>query len=125
MAHPIRSRRVTIAAGVLSVALVAPLVATPESTTPFVSVAQAQTADAFAERFTTSNFWEVDEAVVEGLELEPGTTVAQTTNTIWSWQFRNEDGKLIIGRPRSGFGAGDKDIRVKVTRQPARRTPPP
>lgn len=115
MAHPIRSRRVTIAAGVLSVALVAPLVVAPESTTPFVSVAQAQTSDAFNERYTTSNFWEVDEAVVEGLELEPGTTVAQTTNTIWSWQFRNEDGKLIIGRPRSGFGAGDKDIRVKVT----------
>ncbi|OFT80716.1 hypothetical protein [Corynebacterium sp. HMSC29G08] len=117
MARSIRSRRVTLAAGVLSFALVAPLVVAPEGTTPLLPVAHAQTADAFAQRYTTANFWGVDEAVVEGLELAPGTTIAATTDTIFNWHFRNDNGTLVLIRPQSpaAFRAGEHNIRVKVT----------
>ena len=117
MARSIRSRRVTIAAGILSVALVAPLVVAPESTTPLLPFAHAQTADTFDQRYTTANFWNVDEAVVEGLELAPGTTITATTDTIFNWHFRNDNGTLVLIRPKSpvAFRAGEHNIRVKVT----------
>ena len=120
MAHSVRSRRVIIAASALSFTLLAPLVAVPHTTGPvasFASVAHAQTADAFNERYTTASFWNANEAVVEGLELDPGTTVASVTNTIFNWGFRNDDGQLILIRPRSAtaFRTGDQDIRVRVT----------
>lgn len=97
MAYSLRSHRASIAAGVLALALVAPAVTVVDS--PFVAVAQAQTADAFNNRYQTENFWDQDEAKVTGLELDPGTTIAATTKTIFNWRFRNDGGTLVLIRP--------------------------
>ena len=114
MAKTVRSRRVTIAAGALSLALVAPFVS-PVDVAP---VAAAVDASAFNSRYNTTNFWDSDEALVQGLTLEPGDTVAATTNTIFNWKFRTSGCNLIIGRPQSsaGFRTGNQDIPVKVTK---------
>ena len=114
MAKTVRSRRVTIAAGALSLALSAPFIS-PVDVTP---VAAAVDADAFNARYNTTNFWDVDEAVVQGLVLEPGDTVAATTNTIFNWKFRTSGCNLIIGRPQSStaFRTGNQDIAVQVTK---------
>ena len=120
MAKSIRSRRISVAAGALSLALVAPVVAAPETASvSFLPAAAAQTVDDFSQRYTTDNFWDTKEAVVEGLVLEPGTTVAPTTNTIFNWKFRNDSGQLVLIRPQSStsFRTGNVDIPVKVTPQ--------
>lgn len=51
------------------------------------------------------------------MQLQPGDTVAATTDTVFNWKFRNDGGTLTLIRPQSplAFGAGDKDIRVRVT----------
>lgn len=84
---------------------------------PFAAVAQAQTADAFNKRYETENFWDQEEAKVTGLELDPGTTVAATTNTIFNWRFRNDGGTLVLIRPKSAaaFKRGEVNIPVRVT----------
>ena len=106
----IRSRRTAIAAGVLSAALVA----------PFASPLQGGAVEAsdFDTRYTTTNFWDVDHAVVQGLTLEPGDTVTATTNTIFNWTFRNAGCTLVVTRPQSSlsFKTGAQDIPVKVTK---------
>ena len=114
MAKTVRSRRVTIAAGALSLALAAPFVS-PVDVTP---VAAAVDASAFNARYNTTNFWDVDEAVVQGLVLEPGDTVSATANTIFNWKFRTSGCNLIIGRPQSStaFRTGNQDIAVQVTK---------
>ena len=114
MAKTVRSRRVTIAAGALSLALFAPFVS-PVDVTP---VAAAVDADAFNARYNTTNFWDADEAVVQGLVLEPGDTVSATANTIFNWKFRTSGCNLIIGRPQSStaFRTGNQDIAVQVTK---------
>ena len=113
MANSVRSRRVTIAAGALSLALVAPFVSPVD-----VPAAHAVEADAFNTRYTTGNFWDVHEAVVQGLMLEPGDTVATTTNTIFNWRFRTSGCSLILIRPESGtaFRSGNRDIPIRVTK---------
>lgn len=130
MAKSVRSRRTAIAAGALSIALVAPFVSpvqAQETTTPTSeaepapaeqpSTSEGTTAATFEPRFDTANFWNADEAVVEGLQLQPGDTVAPRANTIFNWNFRNDDGTLTLIRPKStaAFGAGEKDIPVRVT----------
>ena len=130
MAKSVRSRRTAIAAGALSLALVAPFVSpvqAQETTTPTSeaepapaeqpSTSEGTTAATFEPRFDTANFWNADEAVVEGLQLQPGDTVAPRANTIFNWNFRNDDGTLTLIRPKSAaaFGAGEKDIPVRVT----------
>lgn len=114
MANSVRSRRVSIAAGALSLALVAPFVS------PVVDVpaAHAVEADAFNTRYTTGNFWDVQEAVVQGLTLEPGDTVAATTNTIFNWRFRTSGCSLILIRPESdtAFRSGNRGIPIRVTK---------
>ena len=130
MAKSVRSRRTVIAAGALSLALVAPFVSpvqAQETTTPTSeaepapaeqpSTSEGTTAATFEPRFDTANFWNADEAVVEGLQLQPGDTVAPRANTIFNWNFRNDDGTLTLIRPKSAaaFGAGEKDIPVRVT----------
>ena len=114
MAKTVRSRRVTIAAGALSLALSAPFIS-PVDVAP---VAAAVDASAFNSRYNTTNFWDADEAVVQGLVLEPGDTVAETTNTIFNWKFRTSGCNLIIGRPQSStaFRTGNQDIAVQVTK---------
>ena len=116
MASPIKPRRV-VAAGVLSLSLIAPSVVIPQAAEHVLPAAAAQTADAFNDRYTTGNFWNEKEAVVEGLTLEPGTTVESTTKTIFNWNFRNDGGQLVLIRPQSStaYKTGDVDIRVKVT----------
>ena len=113
MANSVRSRRVTIAAGALSLALVAPFVSPVD-----VPAAHAVEADAFNTRYTTGNFWDVHEAVVQGLMLEPGDTVAATTNTIFNWRFRTSGCSLILIRPESdtAFRSGNRDIPIRVTK---------
>ena len=116
MAKPIRSRRISIAAGVLSVALAAPLVTVP--TSPFAVFADAATTTAnFNDRYTTDNFWNKQEAVVEGLQLDAGDKIEPTTKTIFNWTFRNDGGQLVLIRPQSSaaFRTGNVDIPVKVT----------
>ena len=130
MAKSVRSRRTVIAAGALSLALVAPFVSpvqAQETTTPTSdaepapaeqpSTSEGTTAAIFEQRFDTANFWNADEAVVEGLQLQPGDTVAPRANTIFNWGFNNNDGTLTLIRPKStaAFGAGKKDIPVRVT----------
>lgn len=113
MAKSVRSRRTAIAAGALSLALVAPFIS-PVTGAP---TAQAVEASAFDTRYTTDNFWGVNEAVVQGLELEPGDKVESPTKTIFNWTFQNDNGTLLLIRPQSqsAFKTGDVDIRVKVT----------
>ena len=134
MAKSVRSRRTAIAAGALSIALVAPFISpvqaqetAAETTTPTSdaepvpaeqpSTSEGTTAATFEPRFDTANFWNADEAVVEGLQLQPGDTVAPRANTIFNWNFRNDDGTLTLIRPQSStaFSTGDKDIPVRVT----------
>lgn len=114
MAKSVRSRRVSIAAGALSLALVAPFVS------PVVDVpaAHAVEASAFDTRYSTGNFWDAQEAVVQGLTLEPGDTVAATTNTIFNWRFRASGCSLILIRPESdtAFRSGNRDIPIRVTK---------
>lgn len=114
MANSVRSRRVSIAAGALSLALVAPFVS------PVVDVpaAHAVEASAFDTRYSTGNFWDAQEAVVQGLTLEPGDTVAATTNTIFNWRFRTSGCSLILIRPESdtAFRSGNRDIPIRVTK---------
>lgn len=114
MANSVRSRRVSIAAGALSLALVAPFVS------PVVDVpaAHAVEASAFDTRYSTGNFWDAQEAVVQGLVLEPGDTVAATTNTIFNWRFRTSGCSLILIRPESAtaFRSGNRDIPIRVTK---------
>ena len=130
MAKSVRSRRTAIAAGALSLALVAPFVSpvqAQETTTPTSdaepapaeqpSTSEGTTAATFEQRFDTANFWNADEAVVEGLQLQPGDTVAPRANTIFNWGFNNNDGTLTLIRPKSStaFSKGEKDIPVRVT----------
>ena len=134
MAKSVRSRRTAIAAGALSIALVAPFISpvqaqetATEATTPTSdaepvpaeqpSTSEGTTAATFEPRFDTANFWNADEAVVEGLQLQPGDAVAPRANTIFNWNFRNDDGVLTLIRPQSStaFATGEKDIPVRVT----------
>lgn len=124
MAHSIRSRRATIAAGVLSFALIAPLVTAPEMTVLPEAVAQedaAQTAatnaSVFTPRYQTANFWNQPEAVIQGLQLQPGDKVEPTTHTIFNWYFRNDNGTLTAIRPKAAasFKTGNVDVAVRVT----------
>ena len=112
MAKSTRSRRITIAAGALSLALVAPFVS-PVTDAP---TAQAVEASAFDTRYTTDNFWNANEAVVQGLELEPGDKVESTRGT--GFQVRTAGCAVVVARPWSalGFRTGNQDIAVKVTK---------
>ncbi|OHR19000.1 hypothetical protein [Corynebacterium sp. HMSC034A01] len=112
MAKSVRSRRTAIAAGALSIALVAPFVS-PVTDAP---TAQAVEASAFDTRYTTDNFWNANEAVVQGLELEPGDKVESTRGT--GFQVRTAGCAVVVARPWSalGFRTGNQDIAVKVTK---------
>ena len=114
MARPFRTRRTQIAAGVLSTALVAPFI----SPVHLAPVASAVEATAFNARYNTTNFWDANEAVVQGLVLEPGDSVAATTNTIFNWRFRTSGCNLVLVRPESkaAFKSGNQDIPVKVAK---------
>ena len=114
MARPFRTRRIQIVAGVLSTALVAPFI----SPVHLAPVASAVEATAFNARYNTTNFWDANEAVVQGLVLEPGDSVAATTNTIFNWRFRTSSCNLMLVRPESkaAFKSGNQDIPVKVTK---------
>ena len=126
MAKSIRSRRISVAAGALSLALVAPAVAAPESVQLLpVAVAQtiAQDASSFGTRYATTNFWNTQTVQVEDLRLNPGDTIAPTgLATIFRWGVSaDEDGVISVTRPEanttfsSAQRAGQADISVRVT----------
>lgn len=126
MAKSIRSRRISVAAGALSLALVAPAVAAPESVQLLpVAVAQtiAQDASSFGTRYATTNFWNAQTVQVEDLRLNPGDTIAPTgLATIFRWGVSaDEDGVISVTRPRDTLTfnraqrAGQADIGVRVT----------
>ncbi|OHF40438.1 hypothetical protein [Corynebacterium sp. HMSC074A01] len=71
-----------------------------------------------ARRYETENFWNQDAAAVKDLEVDPSYTFAPTSNTIFNWDFENEDGTLKVKRPQSAtaFKKGDVSIPVKITR---------
>lgn len=122
MASSIRSRRTAIAAGALSLALVAPLTSpvVAEHVLPFAVA--ATTASTFDDRYSTGNFWNTNEAEIEGLKLEAGDRIVARAGliedkSIFAWGFRNDNGTLILIRPKSdtAYKTGDVDIAVKVT----------
>ena len=119
MAFSLRSHRISIAAGALSLALIAPVTTVvPGVSHHVLPVANAATtADTFTDRYTTDNFWGKNEAVVQGITLEAGDKIEPTTKTIFNWTFRNDNGTLYVVRPHSAaaFKTGEVDIPVKVT----------
>lgn len=118
MSEKIRNRRTVIAAGVLSLALVAPATNVPVIQDLALPVAYAATdASTFGQRYETDNFWEKNEAKIIGLTLDAGDKVEPTTSTIFNWNFRNDNGELVLIRPKSStaYKTGDVDIPVKVT----------
>lgn len=119
MSEKIRNRRTVIAAGVLSLALVAPVTNVPVIQDLALPVAYAATDKSTIEkeRYETENFWQKREAKITGLTLDAGDKVESTRSTIFNWTFRNENGALILIRPESGtaFKSGNVDIDVKVT----------
>ena len=132
MAKSIRSRRISVAAGALSLALVAPAVAAPESVQLLpAAVAQtiAQDASSFGTRYSTTNFWNAQTVQVEDLRLNPGDTIAPTgLNTAFRWGVSaDEDGVISVTRPGDTLTfnraqrAGQADIGVRVT--PANGSP--
>ncbi|MFC5088222.1 hypothetical protein [Corynebacterium aquatimens] len=118
MSEKIRNRRTVIAAGVLSLALVAPATNVPVIQDLALPVAYAATdASIFGERYKTDNFWDKNEAKIIGLTLDAGDKVEPTTSTIFNWNVRNDNGELVLIRPKSNtaYKKGDVDIPVKVT----------
>ncbi|MCP1388199.1 hypothetical protein M5J20_08375 [Corynebacterium sp. TA-R-1] len=115
MAKAVRPRRIVIAASVLSLALAAPLVTVPEA--GFLPVAEAVEAGDFASRYETGNFWNANEAPVQGLQLAAGDNVEVRGKAIWDWKVRNDGGTLKLIRPQSApsFKTGNVDIGVRVT----------
>lgn len=119
MSEKIRNRRTVIAAGVLSLALVAPATNVPVIQDLALPVAYAATDKSTIEkeRYETENFWQKREAKITGLTLDAGDEVESTRSTIFNWTFRNDNGELVLIRPESGaaFKSGNVDIDVKVT----------
>ena len=71
-----------------------------------------------ARRYETENFWNEDTAAIKGLQVDPNYTFAPTANTIFNWNFVNDNGTLKVKRPQSAaaFKKGDVSIPVKITR---------
>ena len=71
-----------------------------------------------ARRYETENFWNEDTAAIKGLQVDPNYTFAPTANTIFNWNFVNDNGILKVKRPQSAaaFKKGDVSIPVKITR---------
>lgn len=112
MASSIRSRRTTIAAAAVSLALVAPLTATPQA--PFsVAVASAATdPKVFDDTYETENFWGKDRVQVLGLQLTPGDKVVarfvasvDTRDTAPKYEV-DSAGNLFILKPKANIKPG-------------------
>ena len=71
-----------------------------------------------ARRYETENFWNEDTAAIKGLQVDPNYTFTPTANTIFNWNFVNDNGILKVKRPQSAaaFKKGDVSIPVKITR---------
>ncbi|OFP37139.1 hypothetical protein [Corynebacterium sp. HMSC071B10] len=71
-----------------------------------------------ARRYETENFWNEDTAAIKGLQVDPNYTFTPTANTIFNWNFVNDNGTLKVKRPQSAaaFKKGDVSIPVKITR---------
>ncbi|OIR44111.1 hypothetical protein BJP08_01635 [Corynebacterium sp. NML140438] len=125
MAYSTRSKRISIAAGALSIALVAPFVSVSTSDLP---AAHAQTVATQASDFDTPeevNFWDTDSVQLKDLALNPGDKVetyySWTTVGTYRWKVTADElGVLTVGRPSDGLAFSSKvgktvEIPVKVT----------
>ncbi|WP_143341238.1 hypothetical protein [Corynebacterium urinipleomorphum] len=118
MASKIRSRRTVIAAGVMSLALVAPLSpALSENPSYSLPSAAAATVNDFNPRYTTENAFGKKKVLVEGLQLAPGDTVsprtALTPTINPDYTFENINGQLYVVREKEKpLEAGEKDISI-------------
>lgn len=125
MAYSTRSKRISIAAGALSIALVAPFVSVSTSDLP---AAHAQTVASQPSDFDTLeevNFWDATTVELKDLALNPGDKVetyySWTTVGTYRWKVTvDELGVLTVGRPSDGLAFSSKvgktiDIPIKVT----------
>ena len=125
MAYSTRTKRISIAAGALSIALVAPFVSVSTSDLP---AAHAQTVATQASDFDTPeevNFWDVDSVPLKDIALNPGDKVETYYNwkTIGTYRWKvtfDDHGVLTVGRPSDGLAFSSKvgktvEIPIKVT----------
>lgn len=119
MSSTIRSRRTAIAAGVVSLALVAPLTpALTENPNFGLPVAYAATdANVFDQRYQTENAFGKTKVLVEGLQLAPGDSVSPRTLLTPTinpdYTFENVNGQLYVVRAKNKpLEAGTKDIDI-------------
>ncbi|OIR41378.1 hypothetical protein [Corynebacterium sp. NML130628] len=125
MAYSTRTKRISIAAGALSIALVAPFVSVSTSDLP---TAHAQTVATQASDFDTPeevNFWDATTVQLKDLALNPGDKVetyySWTTVGTYRWKVTvDELGVLTVGRPSDGLAFSSKvgktvEIPIKVT----------
>lgn len=119
MSSKIRSRRTAIAAGVVSLALVAPLTPALTEIPNFgLPVASAATnANVFEQPYQTENAFGKTRFMVEGLNLAPGdkviprTALSPTINP--DFTFENVNGQLYIVRAKNKpLEAGDRNIDI-------------
>ncbi|WP_288857622.1 hypothetical protein [uncultured Corynebacterium sp.] len=123
MAYSTRTKRISIAAGALSIALVAPFVSVSTSDLP---AAHAQTVATQASDFDTPeevNFWDAKTVELKDLALNPGDKI---DSTYWDKTTRwpvtvDAEGNLTIGKPwnkltfSNAVKAGSAEIPIKVT----------
>ena len=125
MAYSTRTKRISIAAGALSIALVAPFVSVSTSDLP---AAHAQTVATQASDFDTPeevNFWDAKTVQLKDLALNPGDKVETYYNwktvPTYRWKVAVDDlGALTVGRPTDGLAFSSKvgktiEIPIKVT----------
>lgn len=125
MASMIRSRRIALAAGALSIALVAPL--TPAAPNTILPVALAQntvndpTAATFTGKFETT--WDENRgvAVVQGIELPTDIVLRPdyrdgigSTKAEDRWNVSNEDGRVVLIPPTNIGKDGSKEGTYKM-----------
>lgn len=125
MASMIRSRRIAVAAGALSIALVAPL--TPAAPNTILPVAVAQntvndpTAATFTGKFETT--WDENRgvAVVQGIELPTDIVLRPdyrdgigSTKAEDRWNVSNEDGRVVLIPPTNIGKDGSKEGTYKM-----------
>lgn len=123
MAYSTRTKRISIAAGALSIALVAPFVSVSTSDLP---AAHAQTVATQASDFDTPeevNFWDATTVQLKDLALNPGDKVETNSGGLPNWRWKvsvDKQGVLTVGRPTGKVAFSSSvgktvEIPIKVT----------
>lgn len=122
MATRIRSRRTVIAAGVISLSLVAPVtpVVSENSNIGLPVAAAATDSKVFDTRYKTANAYGQKEVRVENLKLEPGDQVTArfglTPALSPDFKFDNRDGQLYVVQNKDKvLSSGDRDFDIIFT----------